>query len=53
MTARKPLQALWEYIRTIVTAIAYTSVGLGVIVLFGMLLALPIVVIVWILQHLF
>ena len=53
MTARKPLQALWEFITTVSTAIAFTTIGLGALVVFGLVLALPIAAIVLIHQYLF
>jgi len=53
VTARKPLQALWEFIATTSTAIAFTTIGLGALIGFGLLLALPIVTILLLYQHLF
>jgi len=53
MTARKLLQALWEFITTISTAIAFTTIGLGALVVFGLVLALPIAATVLIHQYLF
>jgi hypothetical protein len=53
VTPRKPLQVLWEFITTVSTAIAFTTIGLGALLAFGLLLALPIVAILLIYQHLF
>ena len=53
LTLGKPLRALWEYFTTVGAAIAYTTIGLGMIVVFGILLAIPVVVIVRILQYIF
>ena len=53
MTVRRLLQALWEFITTISTAMAFTTIGLGALVVFGLVLALPIAAIVLIHQYLF
>jgi hypothetical protein len=53
MITRKPLQALWEFITTTSTAIFFTAIGLGALVVFGLVLALPIAAIFLIYQYLF
>ena len=53
MTPRKLLSALWEFITTISTAIVFTTIGLGALIVFGLVLALPIAAIVLIHQYLF
>ena len=53
MIMRKPLQALWEFITTTSTALFFTAIGLGALIAFGLLLALPIAAILLIYQHLF
>jgi len=53
MITKRLLQALWEFITTISTAIAFTTIGLGSLIVFGLILALPIAAIVLIHQYLF
>jgi hypothetical protein len=53
MRARGPITALWEFITTIATALAFTIIGLGTLIVIGLLLALPVVVILLVYQYLF
>jgi len=53
MRGTKPFQALWEFITTVATALLFTIIGLGTLILIGLLLALPIVAILLVVQHLF
>ncbi len=53
MRDTQPLQALWEFITTVTTALAFTIIGLGTLIVIGLLLALPIVAILLLYHRLF
>ena len=53
MTPRKLLSALWEFVVTTSTSIFFTTIGLGALLVFGLVLALPIAAILLIYQYLF
>jgi hypothetical protein len=53
MTLRRSLKELWELITTISIALVFTTIGLGTLLVFGLLLALPIVAILVLSRYLF
>ena len=53
MTLRKPLEELWQLITTIGTAIVFTVISFGTLLVIGFILSLPIVAVLLMYQHLF
>lgn len=50
---RKLLQVPWEFIASVSAALAFTLIGLGALLVFGFLLAIPVALITLLCQRLF